>query len=376
MLEQFAGFDKGRSPYRSAHPAFSRVNDAFINGLFNQGGGGRLTPGNAFRAQVSDAALAGGQAFLEAELEKRDPKVREPLTSVTWPRDMVIKPGGGWVEFTSTFQVDYSTSGANGLSITGGQTTTIPIIQANLSKDIWRVWPWQAVLKVNFIDMQKLQGIGRSLDEMYDKGIKLHWNKTLDAVVYQGPYGAIGTTATYPGLFNNANIPETTVATGASGSTLWKNKTPGEILNDVNTLMVSTWAASQYDTTGMANHILIPPAQYAFIASQLISSAGSVSILTYLEQNNIGKSQGVDLKIFPSRWAIAAGTGTYAGEDVMLGYVNDEDRVYLDITVPIQRVMTTPNIADGGGAYLTLYAGQYGQVKFLYYQPCQVSAGV
>jgi hypothetical protein len=374
MLDQFVGFDKGRSPHMARHPYFRQVADAFVGSLPQTPG--RLIPGNGFRANVTDAALAGGQAFLEAELEKRDPKVREPLTSVTWMRDIVVKPGGGWVEFTSTFQVDYATSGANGLSITGGQTTTIPIIQANLSKDIWRVWPWQAVLKVNFIDMQKLQGIGRSLDDMLDKGIKLHWNKTLDAVTYMGPFGAIGATATYPGLFNNANIPETTAAVGASGSTLWKNKTPGEILNDVNTLMVSTWAASQYDVTGMANHILIPPAQYAFIASQLISTAGSVSILTYLEQNNIGKSQGVDLKIFPSRWAIAAGTGGSAGSDVMLGYVNDEDRVYLDITVPIQRVMTTPNIADGGGAYLTLYAGQYGQVKFLYYQPTSMVAGI
>jgi len=365
MLEQFEGFDGGRKPYRAAHPYFRQVADAFQNSM----GAGRLIPGNAFRANVTDAAAAGGQAFLEAELEKRDPKVREPLTSVTWMRDIIVKPGGGWVEYTSTVQVDYATSGSNGLSITGGQTTSIPIIEANLSKDIWNVWPWQAVLKVNFIDMQKMQGIGRSLDDMLDKGIKLHWNKTLDSVTYQGPYA----NTTYPGLTNNTSIAEVVVPVGAGGSTLWKNKTPGEIMNDGNTLMVSTWAAGNYDVTSMANHILIPPSQYAYIASQVISSAGTVSILTYLEQNNIGKSQGVDLKIFPSRWCIAAGTG---GLDRMVGYVNDEDRVYLDITVPIQRVMTTPNIADGGGAYLTLYAGQYGQVKFLYSQPAQYSDGI
>jgi len=364
MLEQFEKYDTGRAPYRASNlPGYLRqVTDSLQSA-------GRLIPGNAFRANVTDAAAAGGQTFLEAELEKRDPKVREPLTSVTWMRDIIVKPGGGWVEFTSTFQVDYATSGANGLSITGGQTTTIPIIQANLSKDIWRVWPWQAVLKVNFIDMQKLQGIGRSLDDMLDKGIKLHWNKTLDSVTYQGPYANTG----FPGLLNNSSITATTAAVGAGGSTTWKLKTPGEIMNDVNSLMVSTWAASQYDVTGMANHILIPPSQYAYIASQLISSAGTMSILTYLEQNNIGKSQGVDLKIFPSRWCIGAGSGA---TDRMMGYVNDEDRVYLDITVPIQRVMTTPNIADGGGAYLTLYAGQYGQVKVLYFQPCAYVDGV
>ena len=48
------------------------------------------------------AGIATGMAFLEGELEKRDPKVREPLTSVTWPRDIVAETGGGWVDFTST----------------------------------------------------------------------------------------------------------------------------------------------------------------------------------------------------------------------------------------------------------------------------------
>src|SRR5579872_6020390 len=57
--------------------------------------------------QVTDAAVAGGMAFLQSELEKLDPKVREPLTSVTWMRDVIVKSGGGWVDFTSVFSVDY-----------------------------------------------------------------------------------------------------------------------------------------------------------------------------------------------------------------------------------------------------------------------------
>jgi len=135
--------------------------------------------------------------------------------------------------------------------------------------------------------------------------------------------------------------------------------------------MVATWAASEYDVTGMANHILIPPAQYAHIASQTISVAGTVSILTYLLENNIGRTQGVDLQIFPSRWCIGAGANS---SDRMVAYVNDEDRVYMDITVPIQRVMTMPNVEQA--AYLTLYMGQLGVVKFLYYQPAAYGDGI
>jgi hypothetical protein len=284
-------------------------------------------------------------------------------------RDMPVKSGGGWLEFTSQFYVDYGTSGPNTYGLQGTQATTIPTVQANILKDVFRLFNWQNTLKVGFIDMQKLQQVGRSLDDMLDKGVKLNWNKALDLTTYQGPNAAGG----YTGLVNNASVSASSVATGGQGSTTWVKKSPGEILYDVNAAMVSTWAASQYDVTGMANQILVPAAQFAFIASQPVTTAGSVSILTYLLENNIGKSQGVDLKIFPCRWCAGAGSGA---TDRMVCYVNDEDRIKLDVTVPIQRVMTTPTIAEGGGAYLTLYAGQMGVVKFLYTQPALYQDGI
>jgi len=341
---------------------------------FNGGGGG-----NAFYAMTMDAAVAGGMAFLQSELEKRDPKVREPLTSVTWMRDIAIKSGGGWVDFTSVFNVDYGTSGPNALGILGGETNAIPTMQANIGKDIYPAFNWGNVMKVPYIDMQKLQGIGRSLDDLLDKGIRLNWNKVLDLITYFGP------TSSYAGLVNSASITSGAAVAGASGSTQWNKKTPAEILNDVNTIMVNTWAASQYDISGMANHILIPPAQYAYIASQIISIAGNVSILSYLLENNIGKTQGVDLQIYPSRWCIGTANGGPAGDssiagagsggtDRMVAYVNDEDRVYLDITVPIQRAMTMPDVKEA--AYLTLFLGQIGVVKFLFLQPAAYMDGI
>jgi hypothetical protein len=319
--------------------------------------------------QGMDAATGGGMAFLVSELEKRDPKVREPLTSVTYMRDVPIRSGGGWVENTSNLFVDYAISGPNGLGIQANNRTDIPIIQANLLKDIYPVFSWGNILKVNFIDMKKLEQIPRSLDDMYDKGIKLSWNKALDQVTYTGPFG----TAAVPGLVNNGNVTAGSVALGSSGKTQWVNKTPGEIMNDVNAIMISTVAASNYDVTGMANHILVPWAQYGYIAQQLVSGNGSVSILTYLLENNIGKTQGVDLKIFPSRWNAAAGSG---GTDRMVGYVNNDDRVQLDVTVPIQRIMTVPNISQGGGSYDTLFQGQFGVVKVLYYQAFVYADGI
>jgi len=305
---------------------------------------------------MNDSAISSGLAFLNAELEKRDPRLLEPLQSVTWTRDIVAKTGGGWVEFTSNYFVDYATSGGNEGGIIGGETNDIPIMQANIAKDVWKVFTFANILKVPFVDQSKLQGIGRSLDDILDKGIRLNYNKSIDNLVYVG----LPAMSVY-GLVNNPDVVAMAAPNGGSGTSTWQSKTPDEILDDVNSIIVETWTASEYDLTGMANHILIPPNQYAYLVGRKVSDAGNISILQFLLENNIARNQGVDLVIAPSRWCTAAGTG---GKDRMVAYVNDEDRIHFDIPVPLSRVMTQPQVTEM--AYLTAYAAQLGQVKVLY----------
>lgn len=315
---------------------------------------------------MNDAAIGSGMAFLNAELEKRDPRLLEPLASVTWMRDIVSKTGGGWVDFTSNMFVDYATTGGNENGIIGGESNDIPIMQANTTKDIFKVYQFANILKVPFVDQQKMQKVGRSLDDILDKGIRLNYNKSIDNIVYNG----IPSAGVY-GLVNNPSVTAALVAAGAAAGRAWTTKTPDEILNDVNQLITQTWASSEYDLTGMANHVLIPPAQYTYIASTKVSGNADKSILQYLLDNNIARNQGRDLEIMPSRWCIGAGTGS---TDRMAAYVNDEDRVNFDLTVPLSRVMTQPQVTEM--AYLTAYAAQIGQVKFLYLQCARYGDGI
>ena len=320
----------------------------------------------AFRGNVWDAAVSSGMAYLTGELEKMDPKVREPLTSVTWQRDIVAKTGGGWVDYTSTFDVDYATSGANGNSITAPGATTIPVMQVSTGKNLYKVNTWMHAMQIQFIDQAKLKQIGRNLEDLLDKGIKLNYNKTLDLSTYKG-FKEAGTT----GLLNDAQVAVHSVGNGASGKPAWNTKTADEILHDINNALVDSWTASEYDLKGMPNHILIPPKQYAYITMQKVSDAGNVSIMEYLMQNNIAKKQGGDITIEPCRWCIGAGS---ASKDRMMVYVNDEDMVNFDLTVPITRAFTQPSAERA--AYLTLYAAQIGQVKFNYYQPAGYYDGI
>ena len=316
---------------------------------------------------TGDAALDSGMAFLLGELEKQDPKIREPLSAVTWPRDIVSKTGGGWVEFTSMMNVGYASVGGNANGIIGGQTNAIPVMQADLGKDMFKVFTFAHVLKVPFIDQAKLQQIGRSLPELLEQGIQLNYQKALDQNVYTG-YKELGT----EGIVNHSQITATSAAaTGSSSSTLWKNKTADQILDDINQAITDTWIAAEYDLSGMPNHILIPPEQYALLVSRKVSEAGNVSLLTYLLENNIAKNQGIEISIQPCRWCIGAGT---SGKDRMVVYVNEERMLYFDITVPLARVITQPSVTDM--AYLTAYAGQHGEVKFAYYETARYVDGI
>lgn len=79
------------------------------------------------------AGIASGGAFLVSELEKRDPIIRKPLTSVTYPRDIVIQTGGGWVDYVSAMSVAYGLTGGAGSSpVQAGGSNGLPVVQASV----------------------------------------------------------------------------------------------------------------------------------------------------------------------------------------------------------------------------------------------------
>lgn len=326
-----------------------------------------LSDGSLGSGRVLDAAgISTGMAFIEGELEKRDPKIREPLTSVTWPRDIVAESGGGWVDFTSTMNVDYATSGGNDNSLVGGATDVISLVQANINKDVYKVFTWAQGMKIPFVDSQKFQTIGRSIDSILDRGVRLNYNKSVDQLVYCG-FTSVG----FTGLVNDVNIVRSTAPNGAAGSPLWQNKTVDEILWDVNKTLTEAWAASEYDESAIPNHLLLPPDKYAYIVSTRIGTSGDENILDYLLRNNLATNRGGNLYIAPCRWCSGAGTGN---ADRMVAYVNDRDKVYFDLPVPLTRAMTQPVALQF--AYITIYAAQMGQVKWLYYQPARYMDGI
>lgn len=312
------------------------------------------------------AAIATGGAFLASELEKLNPKILEPLTSVTYQEDMPFSEGGGWVDYTSNFFVDYGTAAQDEDSIIGTNTTDIPVSQANVSKDVFKVWTFAEAMKYSYIDMQKSNQVGRDIKKLMDNGLRLNYNKMLDKNTYQG----IAKLGTY-GLINNPDVSSSLAEQNEAGaSRLWKDKTGQEILDDINALAESIFAACEYDPSGIPNHLLIPVENMIYI-SRPMTIAGCSSILEYVKQNYFGLNYGVELVIKGRRWCAGAGTDN---TNRMVMYRHDENRIVTDITVPLMPVMT--QFVPTQVSYITPYVSQVGQVKFLYPQTIGYTDGI
>lgn len=318
--------------------------------------GGSARPG---MMTLDAAGIQSGGAFLISELAKRDNQIREPLDSVTYPRDIVVESGGGWADFVEVMGVQYGVTGGSGASpVQAGGSNGLPVVQASLDKGTFKAHTFAVALRVMWQDMQRANFVGRSLDDLLQNGVRKSYDKHMDQNVYMGitEYGSTG-------LFNDANVTQTTAATGAGGYTTWSTKTPDEILADVNKAITDAWAAAEYDESAIPNHILIPYEQYSYLVANKVSAYADKSILTYLLDNNMAKQQGKDLFIAGCRWAKGAGTGS---TDRMLVYCNDRRFVKVEELVPLQRAMTQPNATSF--CYDTAFAANVTEAEIVYPQ--------
>lgn len=316
---------------------------------------------------MSDAAIANGNAFLASELEKLDPKISEPLYSVTYPRDIPMSVGGGWHDTISKMDVDYGINNGSGDgAITAGGANTGNIVQAQFGKDFWKTHVYTSILRVPFVDMQRQQLVGRSLESLLTDAIRLSYDKHQEMNVYTG-FEVYGTT----GLINNKNVVTQGVKANAAGKTRFKDKTPDEILDDINAAILAGWEAAEYDNSAIPNHILLPYEQYIHIQNTRISELGETTIMDFLMKNNVAKSNGGELVIGATSFCKGAGAGR---TDRMVCYVNNKKFVCAEELVPLARTMTAPNTDKL--SFDSIYMANLSEVEFYYLQPITYWDGI
>ncbi len=263
------------------------------------------------------ATLDSVGAYLIGELERLDPVLHEPLAAVTWHRDIDLRTDVT-IEDDSSSYILTSFGGAGGLAPGGinwvtPQTTALPRFTLDGKKLVSPLELWGGEVAYTIPELQKSQRLNRPVDAQQLQALNLKDQMDTDQLVYIGD-STKGTT----GLLNSSYVVNTgNVVNGAASSPLWVNKTPAEILKDVNELIVSVWQASGWKVA--PNKVLLPPTQFGYIATTTVSTAGTASILTYIRENNILTAQfNIPLDIQPVKWCIGSYRG--AGTDRMAAY--------------------------------------------------------
>lgn len=301
------------------------------------------------------ATIDSAGAFLMGELERFDQRLYEPLVSFSWSRDIDIRSDVTLAdEFSSFAKITYGanpgTSSGSKKSFISGTADALPTVSVDLKKQFMPLTPWGMSLQWSVFELASSQKVGRPIDMQKANAMNLKWNMDLDEQTYVGD-----TQLGVAGLFNNASVSVTNAPNGAASSPLWANKTPAEILADVNALLTATWAASGYKY--VPTDLRLPPVQFAYLNATLVSTAGNRSILNYLAENSLSNAQnGVPLRIAPVKWLTGAGA---SGKDRAVAYTKREDLVRLPL-VPLQRTM----LQVKGIFQTTDYYGKLGAVEF------------
>ncbi len=134
------------------------------------------------------------------------------------------------------------------------------------------------------------------------------------------------------GLVNQTVVPQVAVPNGASGSPLWANKTPAEILADVNNALVGAWSTT--NQVELHDTVLLPVPQYGTLASTPRSTTSDTTLMTYLQANNVYTSTtGQPLTVRTVRQLAGAGAG---GSNRMITYRRDPQVLKFHMPMPHQ----------------------------------------
>ncbi|HFI5591887.1 TPA: DUF2184 domain-containing protein [Raoultella planticola] len=306
------------------------------------------------------ATIDSSGAFLVHELERLDQTLNLPLTSQTWSRDIQLREDVSIADeissFTNTTFSAAGTPNANGKNWISPLATAIAGINVDIEKKGFPLELWGMELGWTVIELNAAAQVGRPIDTQKYDGMQLKWNMDTDEQVYIGD-SAKGA----KGLLNLVQVTPT------NATKTWANSIADEIRASINQVLSNAWARSAYSK--VPEDLLIPPEQYSFIASTIVSSAGNQSLLTYLETNTIAYHQnGKPLNIRPVKWMKGRGVG---GTDRMVAYTNDKKFVRFPM-VPLQSVP----IQYRGLYQLVTYYGKLGAVEPVYPETLNYMDGI
>nr|WP_310616941.1 DUF2184 domain-containing protein [Pantoea cypripedii] len=295
--------------------------------------------------------IDGSGVFLIGELERLDQTLNLPLVGYTWTRDIQLREDVSIADDISSWtNTSFGAAGTganpNGKNWVGKDSTAIAGVNVDIDKEGNPLSLWGMELGWTVIELAAAQQVGRPIDTQKYEGMQLKWNMDADEQVYIGDDSL--------GVKGLANLTGVSVIPAAK---TWATSTPDEIRDSINTLLTSAWRNSAYSV--VPTDLLLPPEQYAYLSTIIVSSAGNQSLLTYLTTNTIAYHQnGVPLNIRAVKWLKGRGVSS---TDRMVAYTNDKKYVRFPM-VPLRSIP----VQYRGLYQLVTYYGKLGAVEPVY----------
>lgn len=210
----------------------------------------------------------------------------------------------------------------------------------------------------NLQDIRASNMAGKSLTERQARAARLAHDQKINRLAFFGD-------ANYNlnGFLNNPLVPSASVPNdGVGPSTEWINKTPDQILRDLNLV------ANQIPTLTLGvetpDTMLLPIEQYTLIASTPRSANSDTTILEYFIQNNPFINS---VELVPE----LAGAGPL-GVDIMMAYKKSPDKVTMELPMPYTQHAPQERVLE----FVVPCESRYGGIIFYYPLSANIGEGI
>lgn len=303
-------------------------------------------------------------SFLVQQLEQLDPTMHLPLQEFSWSRDINVRSdvtmAHDFSSFTQSAMASVGGISPNRKAFISKYSSTLPSVALDIGKTASPLLPWGLEASWSVFELESSQLLGQPIDEQKFNAVRVKLQQDTDIQVYLGDtdipnaYGLLNS----PQVTNNAAV----AASGVGSSTLWTNKTPAQILTDINELLNSVYTASGF--AKCPTKLGLSPVMFGYLVTTLVSSAGNVSILTYVKNNCLAMElNGRPLEIVPIKWATGTNNNNTLGvnaTDMMVAYTQEYDVVRFPM-VPMMRLP----IQFKGASQIAPYVCKLGLVEFV-----------
>ncbi len=269
---------------------------------------------NTYDAPTGLAFLLSQLTYIEAKMYEKEYK------AITYPRIVpVSNEAGEWAESITYFYMD----GAAVAEFVGTKSLNVPIAEIGTNKVTVAVELGATGYEYSDEELRQAIQLNRPLPQLKSNTSRRAYEEHAQRVCMYGD-----DTRSLPGFIDNTNVTAATVVDGGSGTT-WITKTPDQILFDINDFMGDIFV----DTLQVErpNTLLLPTAQWNYIAGTPRSELSDTTILSWLVANSPYLNATTD--IIPVYELTGAGA---AGTDRMMAYDKDIDKVVFHIPMPLR----------------------------------------